>query len=115
MSNARGAQERHPSARASGAHLIGPTLRISSALVAAPGPYGRLAAAALAVRGTQGRTQAAFAVAYGVDLQEVEALERGDLAPEQLPATLRVLTPIGHLAGRLQPPAWARRPESITG
>ncbi len=97
-----GSRGRHPSARSSGAHLVGPTRRLSLVLSPAPGPYRAMAAAAIAIRGTQGRSQAAFALAYGLDIADVVALEGGDVPPDQLSAPLRVLTPMGHLASKLQ-------------
>ena len=100
--SADGSRGRHPSARSSGAHLVGPTRRLSLVLSPGPGPHWAVAAAAIAVRGTQGRSQAAFALAYGLDAADVVALERGDVAAEKLPAPLRVLTPIGVLASKLR-------------
>lgn len=97
-----GSRGRHPSARNSGGHLVGPTRRLSLVLPPSPGPHGAVASAALAVRGAEGRTQAGFALAYGLDPAEVVALEQGRVAPDDLPAPLRILTPIAVLAGNLR-------------
>ena len=102
-SRPEGSRGRHPSARNAGAHLVGPTRRLSLVLPPRPGPHWTVAAAALAVRGAQGRTQAGFALAYGLDPAEVAALEQGEVAPDDLPAPLRILTAIAVLAGSLRP------------
>lgn len=87
----------HPSARARGHHLAR-TLRTADSLVGSTmGPHRSVALATMAVRGAAGRGQEAFAVAYGLDVGLVMAMEQGEVAAEQIPAPLVALTPIMHL------------------
>lgn len=86
------ARSRHPSARATGAHLTTRVRRIDRAWPPGPGPHREVAAATTAVRGVQGRTREGFAAAYGLTLGEVEALEAGEVAVQAVPVPLRVLT-----------------------
>lgn len=96
---------RHPAARAVGADLA-ETVRIvvSRPQVAQSGqgseaPERTVAASVMAVRGRQHRTRAQFALAYGLSEAEVTAIESGTVPLQEVPAVLRVLTPLDSVVG----------------
>ncbi|MBA3283417.1 MAG: hypothetical protein H0U29_14420 [Acidimicrobiia bacterium] len=100
-----GGRARHPSARARGGHLTGPVARLAPMLAPGCGPHRDVAWAVVAVRGAEGRSPAAFRAAYGLAAEDLDALEDGRIGLGDLPATLRVLTPVVALARALQPRA----------
>jgi hypothetical protein len=66
----------------------------------------RVATTVLAVRGSQGRSPAAFAAAYGLSEADLARMESGWIAWADLPAPVRVLTPVAALlADPADPPA----------
>lgn len=100
-----GSRARHPAGRSEGGHLAGPVHRLSLVLAPARGPHQDVASAVVAVRGAQGRSPESFMVAYGLAVDDLVALEDGRVGLGDLPAPLRVLTPVVALARVLQPPA----------
>jgi hypothetical protein len=99
------ASPRHPAARARGADLARSAelllRRESGAALGVTGPERAVAVAALAWRGQQQRTRAEFAAAYGIGEGEVAEIESGCVAADDLPAVLRLLTPLESIAHRL--------------
>lgn len=87
----------HPAARARGRHLLGTARAVAPLVDTSSGPHTAVALAALVVRGAQGRTQESFAVSYGIEVEELQALESGEVAAAMIPGPLLVLTPIAAL------------------
>lgn len=96
---ARAARDRHPAARGSARPLRRSVERSVDRLPGIDGPHRSVAAAVAAIRGGEHRTRAAFAAAYGLTEGEVAAIEAGRVAVRDVPAPLRVLTPLPGLAG----------------
>ena len=88
----------HPAGRSGAAHLVGLGAAVARRGEQMAGPHRAVAAAGLAVRGAQGRTVTSFAAAYGIEETLVEALEAGRIPADQIPAPLRLLTPLCGLA-----------------
>lgn len=95
--------DRHPAARARGHHLVATARAVAPLVEAVRGPHRAVAMAALTVRGIQGRTQEAFAVAYGIEIEDLKALESGQVAAPLIPSPLLVLTPIAEVLRALEP------------
>ena len=100
-----GSAARHPSAWRAGGPLRAPIARAMGRLGGIDGPHVRVATTLLAVRGSQGRTPAAFAAAYGLSEAELARMESGWVAWVDLPAPVRLLTPVAALLARpAEPP-----------
>lgn len=95
---------RHPASRGRGADLGATVRRVldrpgaAGTVVHVEGPHRAVALAARAVRGREQRSPAQFAAAYGVGPHLVAAIEAGAVAVEDLPAPLRLLTPMVSVA-----------------
>ena len=91
---------RHPAALAQGDDLVGSTRRLASGRerdlerMGIDGPERVVATATMAVRGREQRTRPEFAAAYGLSEAELARIEAGCVAVHELPAVLRVLTPV---------------------
>jgi hypothetical protein len=92
---------RHPSGRASRADLEVLARRMVDGLRRGGAEYPEVAAAALVARGAAGGDRHRFARRHGVDPALLARIEAGRCPMHEVPAPLRLLTPLGAVHSRL--------------
>jgi hypothetical protein len=96
-----GARRRHPSARGSRADLQPLAARLAAGFRHLHLAHPEVAAAAVLARGASGRTIEGFAQGHGLAPEIVASLEAGEVPCDEVPVTLRLLTPLGAVHARL--------------